>query len=312
MAFHDVLYDSETQAGPTAVAAASCIHAVKSFGESGKVDWRDAVAAVGYLKFRDPPVAANCHRDLTHRARATVSQGIGKQIVEQLKQLGKIASNRRQFGLDIVTQRGTARLGERAGVVDRDRDKLGKIKAFGRRNEAIGLDPRKAHQVFHYPKHAACLIAYGVGETSAECLVERTFFGQCFRGSEDGCEGCAQFMAGIGDEVGAHRFSRPQGGKIDKAEHLLPVVERTRDEPPMAIGSPGTGYVHRSAASGENQSQSAWMSNGQADVAADDALSEQGARGVISADSPVAVDQQGRLVDGFEQSLGDGGQHAFT
>ena len=90
----------------------------------------------------------------------------------------------------------------------------------------VELDPRQRQEVIDEARHARRLRFHDVEETLARGrIVAGRAFQRLDEARERGQRG-AQFMAGIGDEIGAHFLNTPQGCEIAQSEKEKSVAER--------------------------------------------------------------------------------------
>jgi hypothetical protein len=125
-----------------------------------------------------------------------------------LDELAAIPADRREAlgagHLDLAVQR----LADGRGVGDRFADHGGKVDRIRRRDEAVGLDPRQAHQILDDPEHPLRLAADGAAEPRDGRRVELLAVGQRLGITEHRRQRGAQLVARIGDEIDPHSLGR--------------------------------------------------------------------------------------------------------
>ena len=121
-------------------------------------------------------------------------------------------------------------------MLDREARHLGQVDEVGRRVEAVGLDPRQAHQILDDPQHAPRLAADRLAEAAAQRVVHRAILGQRFGITDDRRQRGAQFVAGIGDEVGPHPLGRLDRRPVGQPHQRRAIGERARAQVPRAVG----------------------------------------------------------------------------
>src|SRR5436309_10686298 len=91
VALDDVLDDRQAKAGPAERPAAAGVDAVEAFGDACDMFRRDAFALIGDRNMDHRSFGMRSKRDRS--PRLAVTQGVGQQIVEQLKDLATVSGN---------------------------------------------------------------------------------------------------------------------------------------------------------------------------------------------------------------------------
>ena len=189
-----------------------------------------------------------------------------------------------------------------ARVGDRGVDDLADFNALARSDEAVGLDPRQAHQILDDPQHPPRLVADRAAESRSQFVRQVAFVGERLGIAEHGRQGRAQLVARIGDEIDPHLFRRHGVGAVDHAHQRSIRPQTPDDQPPRAAGLGDAGRVDLARAVREDQLERLRMTDREADVAAFDASAEQLARRRIGETDDASFDDQRRLVERIDQS----------
>src|SRR5204863_6957245 len=117
----------------------------------------------------DPTSIESCRNlDLRAGLVAAVAHRVADQIVEQLDELCTVATYRGKAFGEIQHEVALPPAAQAAGVGERGLDDIIEGDAFARRQEAVGLYPRQAHQILDDAQHAPRLVANGTAEIGAQ------------------------------------------------------------------------------------------------------------------------------------------------
>src|SRR5215217_7980771 len=136
MTLDDVFDDCETEPRAAGFATPCGIDAIKALRDPRKMLARDPRPVIRHRQYDPASVLQRGNVDYTARPVAAVAHGIAHQIVEDLDQLRAVSG---KFA--------TAAAADLADVGDRGLDDVGNRDRFIRREEAVGLNTRQAHQI---------------------------------------------------------------------------------------------------------------------------------------------------------------------
>ena len=269
----------------------------------------DPVALVADLEHRPPAIGAQADQDRASVAVAAIAKRVRDQVRDHDLELALISTyDQGRLGPVEAHHRATF-ASELAAVADRDRDDRAKVDPLARRAIAIGLDPRQRHQFLDQLQHAPGFAADGGPEALAKRGVELAVFGQRLGITNHRCQWGAQFVAGIGDEVGAHPLGRSRRRHV-RQPHQLQRPRQWRDhDPPRPVGAvepdqfalPGGGI-----GGAEDQLERIGVADREANVIAFGARPNR-FRGAVDRHHPTAIDDQARILRRIEQGAGEGG-----
>src|SRR5215217_2028869 len=168
MTLDDVFDDCETEPRAAGFATPCGIDAIKALRDPRKMLARDPRPVIRHRQYDPASVLQRGNVDYTARPVAAVAHGIAHQIVEDLDQLRAVSAHRWQVARDVHGKFATAAAADLADVGDRGLDDVGNRDRFIRREEAVGLNTRQAHQILDDAQHAPRFVADGAAEVGAE------------------------------------------------------------------------------------------------------------------------------------------------
>ena len=246
------------------------------------------------------------------RIRAAIFERVHDQVAEQLDELRAIAQHIGRFGLALHRQRCAAR-----------RDQLGKAGAhlldhrhdvdrIARRGEPVRLDPRQRHEIVDQAAHPRRLVQHDAKEAVASLGVSAGVgVLQGLDEAEDRGERRTQFVACIGDEIGAHLLGGAQLAEIGQPDQPAAVAQPAHDHRPGPARILAEADQLRSArpafpfgARARQLLGGGRMTDRKPDVLPFDMGAEQRARRVVGRGHAPVADQQHRFVH-RAQELGE-------
>ncbi len=290
MPLDDMLDDREAKAGPARSAAAARIGPVEAAGEVRDVLGIDAIAPVLYGQDNHVTLAM-LHGHGHIFVRAAVFHGIVDKVADQLFQLLAIAAHQHlAFGQDEVEPIQAVGPGAIAGRLHGQQDEVdflaGLIVLFR-------LDPRERHQIVDQRLQAPRLAQDGSVELAR--LFGRQnlcFVLQRFHIADDRGQRRAQFVAGIGDEIGMGTADVRLRCAVDQLDQAIALVDGLAGHLPVAswAGQPLNGDA-AATAPGEQVDRDR-MAKGDARILPDYMAADRLARGGIGDDDAIAVEHQ--------------------
>jgi hypothetical protein len=199
---------------------------VEAFGQARQMAGGNTFATIGNAQPQHGAVAVQ--PDADRRLRLAIFHRVADQIVQHLRQLRPVASDRRkvldQFAANIVGARRTRIQKLLPDMIDQ----FGHVDGLGGLAIFVGLDPAERDQVLDQPLHPPRLVEHHLQEARADFGVVTCFVAQCLDEPQDRGEGGAQLMAGVGDKIDAHPLGGVMRGLVDQMDDAL-AAGRIRD-----------------------------------------------------------------------------------
>ena len=241
----DVLHQRKPQARPTLGAALSGIDPVEALRQTRQVLGRDAVPVIAHFRTGPDPllrrtsISTRRHRRIPPPAWVhAIFDGVLDEVFGDPHEFVPIAGNEDPV-LDARDQLHAVFAASGPSVSATWRTTADRSTGRARPDVPLLLDPRQRQQVVDQPRHAPGLLGHDVEEPgSRRSIVPRRAL-QRFDEAEQRRKRRAQFMAGIGDEIGAHALD---------AARLSQIVQRQRNPARPPGGSNGAAVTRERSA----------------------------------------------------------------
>ncbi len=182
-----------------------------------------------------------------------------------------------------------------------DSNDLRQAHPLGGLDETFRLDAGKAHQILDDPQHAPGFIVDRAAKTLTQRVSQRRLVGQRFRIADDGRQGCAELVTGVGHEVDPHLLGGAGGGAIDQADQQKASVQRPDLKIPAAIETTDPGDLHVRLAPGQDGGERLRLAEGETDIPACDPAAQQAPGRSVGCQRLTILDQKGGVLQRIEQ-----------
>ena len=307
VALNDVLDNGKPKPGAAHGARPLRIDPVKALGEARQMFGGDAVADIAD---RNPHCrrlvrCRRCrrHRDGNFRPGAAVFERIRDQVVEHLQHLIAVGYDHRQVRRFANDQPPLVGVEPHCQRLANFADNPAQLEERRWPDMLVNLDPRQRQQIIDQSRHALRLALDDIEKSPPRGFVAGGRTLQRLDKPRQCRQRRAQFVAGVGDEIDPHAFSRT--GLADVVEHdqyALAIADRPHD--PRATGITQPDHFALDAAARHRRIgqriEDQRVAQRQPQVAAGNPLPEHLARPGVGGNRGKAFDDQRRIDERFD------------